>query len=110
MLLHHLEVLRGVKTPRQTTDAKLFPRIVLATVPTHRCFPCPLFGSQALKDEDEVRDMLREAHRVAKRHVVVLVMTCGTNAVNAHCEALKHSWVNVVKPASWWSKVGEERV
>lgn len=64
----------------------------------------PSFHLQVM-DETEARHFLKEVYRVAKRHVFILVMTCGITASLPACEARKHPWVKQIQAVNWWSKV-----
>mmetsp|Transcript_29398 Transcript_29398/g.82915 ORF Transcript_29398/g.82915 Transcript_29398/m.82915 type:complete len:712 (-) Transcript_29398:312-2447(-) len=68
-----------------------------------------MYQLEALEEED-ARALLREARRVAKRHVFILVMACGTTGVLPKCEAHRHPWVNpkLIKPTSWWLNLFKE--
>jgi len=59
-------------------------------------------------DEAQARLALREAVRISRRHVFVLVMACGKTTLASECEARRHPWVKIVQPNVWWLKLFQE--
>jgi hypothetical protein len=56
-------------------------------------------------DEETARAAVREAIRVTRHHVFVVVMTCGKTLVPPECEAKNHPWVRTVQSAAWWLRL-----